>query len=59
MYFFGKTNDLIVYPGGSSDMFMKKINYGRGGRVEAAGYCFKWNQRDLTKMKKKETKNKS
>lgn len=56
MYFFGKTNDLIVYPGGSSDVFMKKINYGRGGRVEAAGYCFKWNQRDLTKMKKKETK---
>lgn len=37
-------------------MFMKKIKYERGGRVEAAGYCFKWNQQGLTKMKEGDKK---
>lgn len=39
MHFGGKTNNLIVYLGGSSDLFTNKINYGRGGRVEAASDC--------------------
>lgn len=45
-----------MYLGGSSNVFMKKIKYERGGRVEAAGYCFKWNQQGLTKMKEGDKK---
>lgn len=37
-------------------MFMKKINYERGGGVEAAGCCFKGNQQGLTKMKEGDKK---
>lgn len=46
-----------MYLGGSSNVFMKKIKYERGGRVEAAGYCFNWNQQGLTKMKEGDKKN--